>query len=64
MNYKRAIAEFCKYALLDAGMEAHTCLSDVYRDIWRSWYDSVQRTMVKSALIDLDIDGKVGFCES
>ena len=52
VNYKRAIAEFCKCALLDACMEAHTCLSDVYRAIWCSWYDSAQRTMVKSALIE------------
>ena len=41
-------------------MEGRTCLVDVQRVIWRSWYDPVQRTMmVKSALIDLDIHGKV-----
>ena len=45
-------------------MEAHTCLGGVYRAIWRGWYDPVQRTMVKSALIDHDIHGKVGFSES
>ena len=64
MNYKRAIAEFCMCAHLDAWMEAHACLGDVQRAIWRSWYDPVQRTMVKSALIDLDIQGKVGSHES
>ena len=58
VNYKQAIAELCMCAHLDA------CLSDVQRPIWRSWYDPVQRTMVKSALIDLDIQGKVGSHES
>ena len=46
-------------------MEAYTYLSDVQRTIWRSWYDPVvQRDLVKSALTDLDIHGKVGFSES
>ena len=46
-------------------MEAQTCLGDVQRAIWHSWYDPVQRTMmVKSALIDLDIHEIVGFSES
>ena len=47
-------------------MAVHTCLDDVQRAIWRSWYDPVQRTVVfvKSTLTDLDIDGKVGFSES
>ena len=53
-------AEFCICALLDACRKSRTCLVDVQRAIWRSWYDPVQRTMmVKSALIDLDIHGKV-----
>ena len=65
VNYKRATAEFCMCAHLDACMEAQTCLGDVQRAIWRSWYDPVQKTMmVKSALIDLDIHEKVGFSES
>ena len=51
-------------AHLDACMEAYTYLSDVQRTLWPSWYDPVQRALVKSALIDLDIHGKVGFSES
>ena len=36
-------------------MEAHTCLGDVQRAIWHSWYDPVQGTLVfvKSALMTL-----------
>ena len=45
-------------------MEAHTCLGDVQKAIWRSWYGPVERTMVKSALIGLDTHGKVGLSES
>ena len=47
-------------------MAVHTCLGDVQRAIWCSWYDVVQRTVVfvKSVLTDLDIHGKVGFSES
>ena len=59
-NYKRIIVDFFICAFLDACIEGRTCLVDVQRVIWRSWYDPVQRTiMVKSALIDLDIHGKV-----
>ena len=66
LNYKRATAEFFMCTHLDACMAVHTCLGDVQRAIWRSWYDPVQRTMVfvKSALTDLDIHGKVVFSES
>ena len=58
VNYKRTAAKFCMCAHLDACMEARTCLVDVQWAIWRSWYDPAQRTMVKSALVDLDIHEK------
>ena len=65
LNYKRATAEFCMCAHLDACMAVHTSRW-CQRAIWCSWYDPVQRTVVfvKSALTDLDIHGKVGFSES
>ena len=64
MNQKQATAEFCMCAPLNACMEARTCLGVLQRAIWRRWYDPVQRIMVKSVLIDLDIHRKVGFSKS